>query len=120
MERANTWYSRKVQYILLVLGFVIAFAVNGDTLRMIDKLNSDEKLRKELVESATEYVKNNPEIKAHPKDSLNIQVKIEKEYNTLLSESHNLLGWEKVKPGQVKENEKMNIKDTFSEYWDFY
>ncbi|UKB80738.1 hypothetical protein [Chryseobacterium sp. MEBOG07] len=113
MERANTWYSRRVQYILLVLGFVIAFAVNGDTLRMIDKLNSDEKLRKELVESAAEYVKKNPEIKGRPKDSLSIPVKIEKEYNTLLSESHNLLGWEKAKPGQVKENDKSNVEDIF-------
>lgn len=112
MERANTWYSRRVQYILLVLGLVIAIAVNGDTLRMIDKLNNDETLRKELVQSASEYVKNNPEIKNLPKDSLNMQVKIEQEYNKLLSESHNLLGCENSKAEHTEGNVKKDIQNT--------
>lgn len=93
MERANTWYSRRVQYIVLVLGFMIAFAVNADTLRMVDQMNNDEKLRKELVQSASEYVKNNPQGNSSPsKDPLDTKVK--EEYHQLLNESHNLLGWE--------------------------
>lgn len=93
MARANTWYSRKAQYILLFLGFVIAVSVNGDTLRMIQKLNNDEKLRNELVKSASDYIKENPSVPKVSRDSINI--KIEKEYNSLISESHQLLGWEK-------------------------
>jgi hypothetical protein len=93
MARANTWYSRKVQYILLFLGFVIAVSVNGDTLRMIQKLNNDEKLRNELVKSANDYVKENPNVPEVSKDS--IKIKIGEEYNSLISDSHQLLGWEK-------------------------
>ncbi|RTZ45893.1 hypothetical protein EJ377_14250 [Chryseobacterium arthrosphaerae] len=39
------------------IGFYDCFAVNADTLRMVDQMNNDEKLRKELVQSASEYVK---------------------------------------------------------------
>jgi hypothetical protein len=95
MQRANTWYSRKVQYTLIFLGFFIAIGVNGDTLRIIDKLNNDEKLRTEMVQSAENYIKNNPEVPASAKvskDSLN--AKIAKEYDNLLVDSHNLLGYE--------------------------
>ncbi|MCI3936885.1 hypothetical protein MQX03_06715 [Chryseobacterium aahli] len=93
MARANTWYSRKVQYILLFLGFVIAVSVNGDTLRMIQKLNNDEKLRNELVQSASDYIKENPDAPKAKTDV--IKKKIGEEYNSLISESHQLLGWEK-------------------------
>lgn len=92
MERANTWYSRKVQYILLVLGLAVSVAVNGDTLRMIKMLNKDEQLRKELVQSASGYVqKNSP---AGTYSTITLHTKIGEEYKRLLSESHNLLGWE--------------------------
>lgn len=106
MERANTWYSRKVQYILLLLGFIIAIAVNGDTLRMIEKLNNDEKLRSELVQSAAVYVKENPNA---PSKKI-INAKIENEYYNLMSESHNLLGWENNNINFTEEKSNLVVK----------
>lgn len=95
MQRANTWYSRKVQYTLIFLGFCIAVGVNGDTLRIIDKLNNDEKLRTEMVQSAENYIKNNPEVPAEAKaKNDSIKINIAKEYDNLLVDSHNLLGYE--------------------------
>ncbi|WP_278379619.1 hypothetical protein [Chryseobacterium arthrosphaerae] len=95
MERANTWYSRRVQYIVLVLGFMIAFAVNADTLRMVDQMNNDEKLRKELVQSASEYVKNNPQGNSSAANDP-LDTKVKEEYHRMLNQSHNILGWKNV------------------------
>lgn len=106
MERANTWYSRKVQYILLLLGFIIAIAVNGDTLRMIEKLNNDEKLRSELVQSAAVYVKENP----NAPEASKINSNIGNEYKKMMSESHNLLGWENNSIDFKEENSNVLVK----------
>jgi hypothetical protein len=116
MERANTWYSRKVQYILLFLGFIIALSVNGDTLRMIRKLNNDEKLRSELVKSASDYVKENPTNPNVSKDSL--KIKIGEEYNSLISDSHQLLGWEKNSDKKYFD-EQMHFESIFAKIFGF-
>jgi hypothetical protein len=50
--RVTGWYKRRVQWILLAIGFVVAIAVNADTFSMVEKLSGDSKARKALVELA--------------------------------------------------------------------
>jgi hypothetical protein len=49
MERVSGWYKRRAQIILLVIGIVLAAALNADTLRVTDNLWRDEGLRQALV-----------------------------------------------------------------------
>lgn len=55
MDRVTGWYKKYAQGFTLLLGFVLAFACNVDSLRIVDALSSDEKLRGEIVSKATEY-----------------------------------------------------------------
>ncbi len=48
--RASGWYKRNTQIALLVIGFIIAGIFNADTLSIINKLSTDSKARKSLVE----------------------------------------------------------------------
>ena len=59
MERAVGWFKRRVQFVLFVLGFVLAVSFNADTLAIIKKLSIDPEGRAQLVELATQYTKDN-------------------------------------------------------------
>jgi hypothetical protein len=53
MERANGWYKRQTQIILLVLGFFIACQFNVDSIAISKILLKDKKARDKMVELAT-------------------------------------------------------------------
>jgi hypothetical protein len=55
MEQATEWYKRKIQVVLLLLGFCLAWFFNADTFTIIDKLSNDKNARAELVTLATAY-----------------------------------------------------------------
>ena len=59
MDRVAGWYKRRLQKILLVLGFLLAFAMNADTIAIFKSLVNDPPLRNSLVSAAQEYVKTN-------------------------------------------------------------
>ncbi|MEP7108531.1 MAG: hypothetical protein ABI760_11125 [Ferruginibacter sp.] len=61
MEQCLEWYKRKIQIILLILGFMMAWFFNADTFTIISKLSKDDKARERLVSMANAYAENNKE-----------------------------------------------------------
>lgn len=60
MEQATEWYKRKVQVMLMILGFLIAWVFNVDTFVIVNKLSYDKDARAGIVNMAIAYVENNP------------------------------------------------------------
>jgi hypothetical protein len=56
MEQCTEWYKRKIQVVLLVLGFMLAWFFNADTFSIISKLSTDKDARDNLVSMATAYL----------------------------------------------------------------
>jgi hypothetical protein len=52
MDRVSGWYKREVQRILLVLGFLVAIALNVDSIHLAGRLAEDPVLRERLVAAA--------------------------------------------------------------------
>ena len=59
MEQATEWYKRKIQIVLLVLGFCLAWLFNADTFSIINKLSIDKDARDKIVSMANAYMQNN-------------------------------------------------------------
>jgi len=62
MDRASGWYKKHTQVILFFVGFLLAVVFNVDTLKIVDKLEKDPKLREQLVQQADAFVKANPDL----------------------------------------------------------
>lgn len=60
MEQTTEWYKRKIQIVLLVLGFMMAWFFNADTFTIISKLSTDKDARDKIVTLAAAYTQNNP------------------------------------------------------------
>ncbi|MBC7745614.1 MAG: hypothetical protein H7096_10965 [Flavobacterium sp.] len=58
MEQATEWYKRKIQLVLLVIGFFLAWIFNADTLVMVKKLSQDKSAREQMVNMANVYQQN--------------------------------------------------------------
>ncbi len=52
MDRVAGWYKRRVQWILVALGMIVAVALNADTVQIARSLSNDASLRQGLVASA--------------------------------------------------------------------
>jgi len=59
MEQATEWYKRKIQIVLLLLGFIIAWCFNADTFTIVSKLSHDKDAREKIVSMANAYVQSN-------------------------------------------------------------
>jgi hypothetical protein len=57
MDRVSGWYKRHVQLILIIVGIVVAFLINADSVNIARALIQDKTLRDVIVASATEYAK---------------------------------------------------------------
>lgn len=66
MDRVSSWYKRRVQLTLLVLGVFVAIAVNVDTITIAKRLSTDKALRESLVNAADAYAKANASPTATP------------------------------------------------------
>lgn len=55
MDRVAGWYKRRVQTMLVVLGFLVAFAMNADSIAILRSLLNDPPLRTALVAAADKY-----------------------------------------------------------------
>jgi hypothetical protein len=60
MERVSGWYKRKAHVIAVLLGLVIAVALNADSIRMAQSLASDPALRASLLAQATKMAEQPP------------------------------------------------------------
>jgi hypothetical protein len=74
MEQATEWYKRKVQLLLLIMGFLLAWLFNADTITMVKKLSTDKTAREQMVQLAAAFVEKNninaSSVSAAVKDSL--------------------------------------------------
>jgi len=52
MDRATGWYKRYTQYILLIIGFVLAVTFNVDSIAIYKILSKDKAAREQLVQMA--------------------------------------------------------------------
>lgn len=56
MEQASEWYKRKIQFVLLILGFCMAWFFYADTFMMVRKLSNDKNARGQMVSLADSYL----------------------------------------------------------------
>lgn len=61
MEQATEWYKRKIQIILLVIGFTLAWCFNADTFVIVHKLTTDKTAREQIVQLTSAYLQGHPE-----------------------------------------------------------
>jgi len=71
MERCTGWYKRHTQYILLVIGLLIAITFNVDTISIVGKLEKDPKLRDVMVQQADAFTKAHPDLYQERLNDLN-------------------------------------------------
>jgi hypothetical protein len=57
MDRISSWYKRRTQVVILILGLFVAVVVNADSIAIAKRLSNDRSLRESLVASAQEYAK---------------------------------------------------------------
>lgn len=62
MDRASTWYKKHIQFVLFFVGLAIAIAFNVDTLKIIERLEKDPKLRAQLVQQAEAFQEAHPDL----------------------------------------------------------
>ena len=62
MERATGWYKKHTQVILFFIGLIIAIVFNVDTIKIVEKLEKDPKLREQMVQQADAFVKAHPDL----------------------------------------------------------
>jgi len=60
MEQATEWYKRKIQIVLLLIGFMMAWLFNADTISITHKLSKDKNAREQIVLLTSSYLKTNP------------------------------------------------------------
>ncbi|MDW3210984.1 MAG: hypothetical protein R8N23_14000 [Reichenbachiella sp.] len=59
MEQTTEWYRQRMQKILFVIGFFIAWGFNVNTFSIVKKLSVDTTARSEMVGLASAYLENN-------------------------------------------------------------
>jgi hypothetical protein len=62
MDRASGWYKKHIQFILFFIGLAIAIVFNVDTIKIVNKLEKDPKLREQIVQQADAFVKDHPNL----------------------------------------------------------
>lgn len=62
MDRVSGWYKKYSQFILLLIGFVIAIVFNVDTIKIVGTLERDPKLREQIVGQAQAFLKVHPNL----------------------------------------------------------
>lgn len=62
MELLTGWYKRRTQFNIFVIGFIIAFAFNVDTISISNRLSRDKKTREMIVNMANTYVQNSKNV----------------------------------------------------------
>jgi hypothetical protein len=62
MDRASGWYKKHTQFILFFVGLAIAIVFNVDTIKLVNKLEKDPKLREQIVQQADAFIKDHPNL----------------------------------------------------------
>jgi hypothetical protein len=75
MDRVAGWYKRRTQKILILLGFLLAFAMNADTIAIFKSLLNDPPLRNSLVSAAQEYASGKDPTSGTPEERVDANAK---------------------------------------------
>lgn len=62
MDRASGWYKKHTQFILFFVGLTIAIVFNVDTIKIVNKLEKDPKIREQLVQQAEAFDEAHPDL----------------------------------------------------------
>jgi hypothetical protein len=62
MDRTTGWYKKYTQVILLGVGLAISVCFNVDTVKIINELQTDPKLREQVIEQAANFTKAHPNL----------------------------------------------------------
>ncbi|WP_374679942.1 hypothetical protein [Hydrocarboniphaga effusa] len=94
MDRVSGWFARYARGVLLVIGLVLAFAANVDTLQIVRSLSMDPLLAERIADSAATYVdRRTDSVDAADDGALDQQIAIINK-NREIAESLGLpLGW---------------------------
>lgn len=112
MEQCLEWYKRKIQVVLLLIGFFMAWIFNADTFRIVQQL-SDDNARGKLMTLVSAYSQNRPSNSA---DTQGLTPNLISDHNKLKSDIdkvNNILGHGSWPPNKVivsidpKTNEKL-------------
>lgn len=60
MEQGLEWYKRKIQVVLMVLGFMMAWFFCADTFLIVKNLSTDKDAREKMVQMASAYIESHP------------------------------------------------------------
>lgn len=119
MEQALEWYKRKIQVVLLILGFLMAWCFNANTFVIIDKLSTDKDAREKLVNMASAYLQSQEAInngKSENFQSNNITdliFEVEKNLQTDIKAANSILGRGSWLPDKVLIVDEVNGRVTF-------
>jgi hypothetical protein len=64
MDRGSGWYKRRIQYVGIITGIIIAIIVNADTIGMASALWQNSVLREAVTETAVFYTQQGDQLKA--------------------------------------------------------
>ncbi len=96
MERVSGWYKRRIQWIMLVLAFMVTGVMNADTIALTRSLWEDPALRQEVAATANRYITEIENVKGKevPGDAEKPQEVLKKKLKDI--ENLNLpIGWTK-------------------------
>lgn len=103
MDRISGWYKRKVTFLTFLVGFIIAALFNVDTIHLVKDLSQNETMRTLLVDSAQEFIANNPDgitenMASEQRDYISSVKKEMDQYTSVLSNNKEdnfpaILGW---------------------------
>ncbi|WP_045461908.1 hypothetical protein [Sporocytophaga myxococcoides] len=105
MDRASGWYKRKIQWILFLVGFVIAIMFNVDSIAITRKLSADKTARDKVISMAlqsrdssqsSDYILNSKFYDSQPA-----------KYKTLLAEADSAnmvmgIGWDNLPDSEIR------------------
>ena len=57
MDRVSSWYKRRTQVVIFILGAFLAVTANADSIALVKRLSTDKALRDSLVAASLEYAK---------------------------------------------------------------
>ena len=60
MDRVAGWYKGRAEFVLLIIGTLVAVLINVDTLSIINTLSNDSAVRLAVVNAAETYARENP------------------------------------------------------------
>jgi len=117
MDRVSGWYKRRVQIIILILGFGVAVGLNADTTYIAQRLSTDPELRAKVAAAADEFAaaqKTAKEATTEASGNANAQLSDKKkkfdEAVDRVSKSGLPLGW-------VEDAKDQNLKWPGAEIW---